>query len=79
MSEPKPYSTPSQQPSDRARSRSTVLRWLRWAVVFSIGHGMLLWWSIANISLRAAVMEGDGSRLVELVAERLVVVLNFPA
>ena len=78
MDKPKPYSSPSQQSSDQARSRSTVLRWLRWAAVFSIGHGLLLWWSIANISLRAAVMEGDGSRLVELVAERFINVLNFP-
>ena len=73
MSEANQHSSPTRQRGYRGR-----LNWVYWAIVFSICHGLLVWWSMTNASHGFWIMEGGSETLVESLAEILVFILNFP-
>lgn len=78
MNEPDPCSGLSQQCSDGDSSCPTALQWFRWAVLCSVVHGLLTWWSVTNISRSDWIMEEGERTLIESVAVALAIVLNFP-
>ena len=79
MNDMQPSSQAQQPPADRSNSFVKGLRWLQLAAVFSIAHGLVVWWSISNTSVGFWTMEGGSRTLVELIADALTVILNFPS
>ena len=63
---------------DTHSSKSNTLNSLLLALIFSVIHGLAVWWCIRNTSSGFWVMEGGNASLRESVADLMTIVLNFP-